>query len=390
MNNPWIVRLALVTALIAVAQAAPALVWVVIACCLGYVLFGIVRELGLLPARFDSRKTPKSAEVPISIPTEVYDPWEGLATYMKEKVVGQDAIAETVAKTLWRRLKQPSHDGALGVFCFVGPPGVGKSYFAKRLNERLFGAERQSRFNDYFFFDMTEFASPDAASALFGQPRGMAGSEEYGRLTRALKRYPNCLVLLDEIEKAHADIPRRFLTAWNDGFVTESSTGEKISTAGAIFILTTNAAWREIAELIERYGANESKLLGATRKLLEKHFEPAVLSRLDAIIPFQPLADLDVARVAALEVDRRIERFGFRVAEKGVDPQILMKIILKQKELTDSSARDIIRQVEADLAEELIRAKQRGARMIRLVYNDGQIHVEEVANYNTPSGSFAE
>src|SRR5262245_36111829 len=96
---------------------------------------------------------------------------------------------------------------------------------------------------------MSQCNTPMGANALFGSPKGYVGSNTYGSLTAALRDVPNAVVLLDEFEKAHPEVHKRFLTAWNDGFVTEVSDGAKIPTNTAIFILTTNAASRRIGEM---------------------------------------------------------------------------------------------------------------------------------------------
>src|SRR5207237_4051084 len=99
------------------------------------------------------------------------------------------------------------------------------------------------------FFDMSQFGQPHAAASLFGQARGYVGSQSYGSLTAALRDVPDAVVLLDEFEKAHPEVHKRFLTAWNDGFVTEVSDGARVPTCDAIFIITTNAVSRQIGEI---------------------------------------------------------------------------------------------------------------------------------------------
>ena len=100
---------------------------------------------------------------------------------------------------------------------------------------------------------MSQFGQPHAAASLFGQARGYVGSTSYGALTAALRDVPDSIVLLDEFEKAHPEVHKRFLTAWNDGFITEVSDGARVSTTDAIFVLTTNAASRRIGEIAQRH-----------------------------------------------------------------------------------------------------------------------------------------
>ena len=96
---------------------------------------------------------------------------------------------------------------------------------------------------------MSQFGQPHAAASLFGQARGYVGSTSYGAMTAALRDNRNAIVLLDEFEKAHPEVHKRFLTAWNDGFITEVSDGARVATNEAIFVLTTNAASRRIGEI---------------------------------------------------------------------------------------------------------------------------------------------
>lgn len=223
---------------------------------------------------------------------------ELLAGRLKSRVVGQNAAIESIAVQLRRRLAAQRSDKPVAVFCLAGPPGVGKTHLAKVLTDELYGDR-----GHLHFFDMSQFGQPHAAASLFGQARGYVGSTSYGALTAALRDTPDCVVLLDEFEKAHPEVHKRFLTAWNDGFVTETSDGARVSTAEAIFVLTTNAASRRIGEIAKEYEnePNEMDRL-IKRALSDAQFAPEILSRIDSVFAFKPLAGLDIARAIERQV----------------------------------------------------------------------------------------
>ena len=154
------------------------------------------------------------------------------------------------------------------------------------------------------FFDMGQAAQAIGANSLFGSPKGYVGSQSYGALTAALRDVPDAVVLLDEFEKAHPEVHKRFLTAWNDGFVTEVSDGAKVPTNEAIFILTTNAATRRIGEMATQHTGSREDLDRMVKATLEAaQFAPEVPSRIDEVFAFREMEGLDIARIVALEIE---------------------------------------------------------------------------------------
>lgn len=303
-----------------------------------------------------------------SKPEAVFIDAEALSQSLKSQVVGQDAICDDLAAQIRRRLALQQRGKPLGVFLFAGPPGAGKTYLGKVLAGAL---DRK-----LIHLDMTQYSSGGhAATSLFGSPKGYVGSDTYGKLTGALRDTPNAIVLLDEFEKAHSNVHKNFLTAWNDGFITEASNESHISTTGAIFVLTTNAAVDALATISRDYAHDPDDLRRqADAALRSAGFAPEVLNRIDRIFVFSPLADLDIARVAALEIERMIKGYGLSVKEGGIDPQILLDLMARQKKLGNSaSSRDLVRAIEESVADSLIDAKQRGAQSVSLIDTHGRV-----------------
>jgi ATP-dependent Clp protease ATP-binding subunit ClpA len=299
-------------------------------------------------------------------------PSEPITERLKSRIVGQDGLIDELVRQLARRVRAKRPGRPIAVFCFVGPPGVGKTELAKVLPEVLYDSTEHLH-----FFSCAEIGkSMRAAGRLFGD-RGYVGGE--GALTSVLRRIPRAVVLLDEAHHVHPDVWKHFLSAWNDGFVTDEKTGAKSSTTEAIFILTSNAYQREIIALVEAHDCMPDELDDKVRDILsagEWHLPAEVLSRIDRVFAFRPLKGIDIARVIAMQVNKLAASFGLEIEGGGIDEEIFLGAVEHfEKRGIKGGVRDIARHVERQVTDGLIDAKAAGAKAVRFGIEEAVIKV---------------
>ncbi len=248
-----------------------------------------------------------------------------LSDTLKRQIFGQDAAIDVLVsavKMARSGLGQP--DKPMGCFLFSGPTGVGKTEVAKQLAQAL-GISLQR-------FDMSEYMEPHAVARLIGAPPGYVGYEQGGLLTEAVNKHPHCVLLLDEIEKAHRDIYNVLLQVMDAGRLTDN-TGRSADFRNTIIIMTTNAG----AEALSRptFGFTSQRERGDEMADIKKQFTPEFRNRLDAVVPFAPLSgdmvdkvvDKFLAQLAAQLAEKKVQAaFGDTLrrylAQKGFDPQM--------------------------------------------------------------------
>ena len=244
----------------------------------------------------------------------------GLEEALHRRVVGQEEAVRAVARAVRRGrvgLKEPGRP--TGCFLFLGPTGVGKTELCKALAATLFGSEEA-----LLRFDMSEYMEKHAVSRLIGSPPGYVGHEEGGQLTEKVRRRPYCVVLFDEIEKAHPDIWGILLQIMEDGMVTDAQ-GRKADFKNAIVVLTSNVGAARITAKGSKLGFSATERRdGETRPIeelkaavlddLKKVFRPEFLNRLDETIVFTQLGRTEIQAIAR----RMLERVGERMKALGV------------------------------------------------------------------------
>ena len=269
---------------------------------------------------------------------------------LKKRVIGQDAAVHAVAAAIKRSAAGISRKNRpIGSFIFAGPTGVGKTELSKALSRAMFGKD-----DALIRFDMSEYMEKNSVSGLIGSPAGYVGYEDGGRLTEAVKRHPYSVLLFDEIEKAHPDIPDLLLQALDDGHIT-SADGVKVSLKNCVIIMTTNVGARASAENAKSLGfisGEKDKTEDIVKSELMKAFRPEFINRVDSIAVFSRLREQDIRTICANMVTELKER----AAEAGVALTVTEEAVnkLAKEGYSDTlGARELQRTIAVKLEEPL-------------------------------------
>ena len=279
---------------------------------------------------------------------------------MKGMVVGQDEAIVKVVKAIQRNrvgLKDPKKP--IGTFIFLGPTGVGKTELARALARNMFESE-----DALIRIDMSEYMEKFTVSRLIGAPPGYVGYEEGGQLTEKVRRKPYCVILLDEIEKAHPDIYNILLQVLDDGQLTDGL-GRKIDFKNTLIIMTSNIGVRQLKEFGDGVGfATATRIQNAEEnnkavieKALKRTFSPEFLNRIDDVVVFNSLTKENIFNIIDIlmkSVEKRLQNLGFSlelteaakdfIADKGYDVQYGARPLHRaiQKYLEDPLAEEIL------------------------------------------------
>lgn len=288
---------------------------------------------------------------------------------LKKEIYGQDdAISKIVDNVLLSRANLVSKDKPIGSFLFVGPSGVGKTELSKQLAAKLeIGFVR---------FDMSEYMEKHAVSKLIGAPPGYVGYEGGGQLVDAIKKHPHCVLLLDEIEKAHHDIYNVLLQVMDYGVLTDNA-GNKADFKNVILIMTSNLGAAEAAKNeLGFMKAEDEDRLKERSDYVKKSFSPEFYNRIDAVALFDSLSPESISKV----IDKRLSNMKSQLAEHGVE----ISFSSKSKEALaangynkDSGARHMERYLENELskplAKEILFGRLVKGGKVKIDYVDGKI-----------------
>ncbi len=295
---------------------------------------------------------------------------------LHKRVVGQNQAVSSVAQVVRSAragLSDPRRP--LGSFIFLGPTGVGKTELAKALTQALYGDE-----NALIRIDMSEYMEKFSVSRLIGAPPGYVGYEEGGQLTEAVRRRPYCVILFDEIEKAHPEVFNILLQVLDDGRLTDNQ-GRTVNFKNAILIMTSNIGASLIAQLSEKISENNQeeiykRMRSEVLKLLRQALRPEFLNRIDEIIVFHTLSLEEIKEIVLLqfsEIEKRLEEQGLQavladrakgfLAQQGYDPSFGARPLKRM----------IQRYISQPLSNEILKGKFREGDKIKVDLKEEKI-----------------
>ena len=280
---------------------------------------------------------------------------------LRSQIIGQDEAVDVVCRAIRRGrtgIKDPNRP--TGSFLFLGPTGVGKTHLARLLAIHMFGGE-----DALIQVDMSEYMEKFAVSRMTGSPPGYVGHEEGGQLTEQVRQRPYCVVLFDEVEKAHPDVMDLLLQILEEGRLSDSF-GRKVNFRHAIVIMTSNLG----ADLIRKstevgfhikaqggipdYKTIQEKIEGA----MKKHFKPEFINRLDGTVIFKPLTEPALEEIVHLEIMKVQKRLATREIHIEITNEAIAQLV-KMGNLPEMGARPLRRVIEQyiedPLAEKLLR-----------------------------------
>ncbi len=293
---------------------------------------------------------------------------------LHERVIGQDEAVEKVCEAILRsRAGIQNPNRPIGSFLFLGPTGVGKTELAKALAQALFDDEK-----NMVRIDMSEYMEKHSVSRLIGAPPGYVGYDEGGQLTEAVRRRPYCVVLFDEVEKAHPDVFNVLLQVLDDGRITDSQ-GRTVDFKNTIIILTSNLGSQLLLDGIGADGEITQKAKDDVEALLHRTFRPEFLNRLDEIVFYKPLTKENITGI----IDLQIAALNKRLADK----QLRCELTPEAKQFIIDAAYDpqfgarplrryVQHTVETLLAKKIVEGSIQPGAALTVAVRDGELVIE--------------
>ncbi|MSU75550.1 MAG: ATP-dependent chaperone ClpB [Candidatus Magasanikbacteria bacterium] len=309
-----------------------------------------------------------------------------LEEILGKRIVGQSEAIKAVANALRRsRAGVAEPHRPIGSFIFLGPTGVGKTELAKALADFMFDSP-----DSLVRVDMSEYMEKHSSAKMIGSPPGYVGYDEGGQLSEIIRRKPYSVVLFDEIEKAHPDVFNILLQILDDGHLTDAK-GRKVNFKNCIIVMTSNIGSQMILNLHKRgsFGFSEDKakskkvndknVRDKIMELLEEHFKPEFLNRVDDIIMFQSLSPKEIEHI----VDLQLEKIQERLLEKKIIIKVeasAKKLLAKEGYNEDYGARPLKRALQSKLLDELalqiIQGKIVDGQTVKVSESKGKIAIE--------------
>ena len=301
-------------------------------------------------------------KIPVSkLNTDEVESLLNLENNLNQSVIGQSEAVTKISKAIRRNrvgIKDPNRP--IGSFIFLGSTGIGKTHLAKRLAEEIFGDEEA-----LIRVDMSEYQEKYSMSRLIGSPPGYVGYNEGGQLTEAVKNKPYSVVLFDEIEKANKDIFSLLLQLLDDGHLTDSF-GRKINFRNCLIIMTSNLGVKKLQDFGTGIGFDTTTKMSKDEELkkvllekeLKNFFTPEFLNRVDEVVVFNPLKELQVQQIVEIEVTKllkRVKKIGYDITiTKGVK-DFIAKVGFDEKYGARPIKRAIQEKIEDLLSEEILK-----------------------------------